>query len=65
MLNNAGIMNAICCLSISILRPVKCKVDHNRVRCNKGGVVSIDVSSIGIKFKEFMHAGCRDQGALT
>ena len=25
----------------------------------------VDASGIGIKFKEFMHAGCRDQGALT
>ena len=26
------------------------------------GVVTIDVSSIGIKFENFMQAGCRDQG---
>ena len=26
-------------------------------------VVPIDMSSIGIKFEEFMQAGCRDQGA--
>ena len=27
------------------------------------GVVTIDVSNIGIKFEEFMQAGCRDQGS--
>ena len=26
------------------------------------GVVTIDVSSIGLKFDNFMQAGCRDQG---
>ena len=29
----------------------------------KVGVVTIDVSSIGIKFENFMQAGCRDQGS--
>ena len=29
----------------------------------KVGVMTIDVSSIGIKFENFMQAGCRDQGA--
>ena len=28
----------------------------------KVGVVTIDVSSIGIKFENFMQAGCRDHG---
>ena len=29
----------------------------------KVGVVTIDMSSIGIKFENFMQAGCRDQGS--
>ena len=28
----------------------------------KAGVVTIDVSSIGIEFENFMQAGCRDLG---
>ena len=27
------------------------------------GVMTIDMSSIGIKFENFMQAGCRDQGS--
>ena len=29
----------------------------------KVGVVTIGVSSIGIKYENFMHAGCRDLGS--
>ena len=33
------------------------------IRDNKVGVVTVDMSSIGIKFKNFMQVGCRDLGS--
>ena len=39
---------------------MKCKPDPEII---KVGVVTIDVSSIGTKFENFVQAGCRDLGS--